>query len=365
MKYSPNANLYVSSSKDGDVKVWDGVSNRCVNTFFKAHDGNEVCSVAFSRNAKVSKCLVYEHSYEWPGIRISQVICVEIAHNPYGCSLSRLFGLNQNMAILGLKIGWQLDMSRSMKSLMCLPNVRIQGKFCYAVQIFPKCRMFQSQPWSTLGRFTLHVPGINGWNYFPAPIRSARYFGIANSCHLSPPPLQYVLSSGKDSLVKLWELSTSRCLIAYTGAGTTGKQQHRTQAVFNHTEDYGTLAPPTGAAFLWWLLPNHSLRLISSALPWWEDNQSLLLGFAQCWATATALSWWVLLSQSQGTCTSLRGSKKIIWNAGSLKVMKNHYFPLTVMEKALFCRNSLHVKKKKKKKTTDSKSLIIPTLICR
>ena len=48
-----------------------------------------------------------------------------------------------------------------------------------------------------------------------------------------------MLSSGKDSLVKLWELSTARCLIAYTGAGTTGKQEHRSQAVFNHTEDYG------------------------------------------------------------------------------------------------------------------------------
>ena len=35
---------------------------------------------------------------------------------------------------------------------------------------------------------------------------------------------KYVLSSGRDSLVKLWELSTTRCLIAYTGAGATGKQ---------------------------------------------------------------------------------------------------------------------------------------------
>lgn len=49
---------------------------------------------------------------------------------------------------------------------------------------------------------------------------------------------QYLLTSGKDSLVKLWELSTSRCLIAYTGAGTTGKQEHNTQAIFNHSEDY-------------------------------------------------------------------------------------------------------------------------------
>ena len=55
-----------------------------------------------------------------------------------------------------------------------------------------------------------------------------------------------MLSSGKDSLVKLWEMSTSRCLIAYTGAGTTGKQQHRTQAVFNHTEDYGKSHEPVG-----------------------------------------------------------------------------------------------------------------------
>ncbi len=46
--------MFVTSSKDGDIKVWDGVSNKCVNTFAKAHDGNEVCSVEFSRNSKVS-----------------------------------------------------------------------------------------------------------------------------------------------------------------------------------------------------------------------------------------------------------------------------------------------------------------------
>ena len=33
----------------------------------------------------------------------------------------------------------------------------------------------------------------------------------------------------------------SRCLIAYTGAGASGKQTHRAQASFNHTEDYGLL----------------------------------------------------------------------------------------------------------------------------
>ena len=50
---------------------------------------------------------------------------------------------------------------------------------------------------------------------------------------------QYIVSAGKDSLVKLWELSTNRCLIVYTGAGATGGMEHRAVACFNHTEDYG------------------------------------------------------------------------------------------------------------------------------
>jgi len=53
VKYSANASLYVTASKDGNIKIWDGVSNKCVNTFERAHDGAEVCSVVFSRNAKV------------------------------------------------------------------------------------------------------------------------------------------------------------------------------------------------------------------------------------------------------------------------------------------------------------------------
>jgi hypothetical protein len=54
--------------------------------------------------------------------------------------------------------------------------------------------------------------------------------------------LQYVLSSGRDSNVKLWELAAGgRCLIAYTGAGSaTGiGQEFNIHSVFNHTEDYG------------------------------------------------------------------------------------------------------------------------------
>lgn len=99
-EWSPNARVFATGSKDGSIKLWDGVSNKCINTFVDAHAHQEVTSVAFTKNSK------------------------------------------------------------------------------------------------------------------------------------------YLLSSGKDSVVRLWELSTARCLIAYTGAGSAGKQDKRTQALFNHNEDY-------------------------------------------------------------------------------------------------------------------------------
>lgn len=52
VQYSPQANVYTTCSNDGTIKLWDGVSNRCVNTFKDAHGGSEVCSVQFSRNGK-------------------------------------------------------------------------------------------------------------------------------------------------------------------------------------------------------------------------------------------------------------------------------------------------------------------------
>ncbi|TSK16216.1 Cleavage stimulation factor subunit 1 [Bagarius yarrelli] len=150
VNYNPGANTYVTCSKDGSIKLWDGVSNRCVSTFEKAHDGAEVCSAVFSKNSK------------------------------------------------------------------------------------------------------------------------------------------YILSSGKDSVAKLWEISTGRTLVKYTvasivananekpeledpflllhfphfnnvqvdkikaGAGLSGRQTHRTQGVFNHTEDYVLLPDERTVSLCCW-----------------------------------------------------------------------------------------------------------------
>ncbi|KAF6020648.1 CSTF1 [Bugula neritina] len=101
--WSSNAKVFATGSADGNIRLWDGISNKCFCTFTGAHGGSEIVSVTFSRNSK------------------------------------------------------------------------------------------------------------------------------------------YLLSAGMDSMVKLWELSTSRCLIAYTGAGSTGSMTTKTNAVFNHTEDYAQL----------------------------------------------------------------------------------------------------------------------------
>ncbi|XP_059486358.1 cleavage stimulation factor subunit 1 [Neocloeon triangulifer] len=52
VKFSMDAKMYASGSKDGSIKLWDGVSSKCVNTFKNAHDGNEVSSICFTRNGK-------------------------------------------------------------------------------------------------------------------------------------------------------------------------------------------------------------------------------------------------------------------------------------------------------------------------
>jgi len=52
LRWSSDGKHFVSASIDGSIKVWDGVSNRCISTFLQAHDGSEVSSVQFSRNGK-------------------------------------------------------------------------------------------------------------------------------------------------------------------------------------------------------------------------------------------------------------------------------------------------------------------------
>lgn len=52
VRYSSTGALFATSSADGSVKVWDGVSGKCVRSIESAHAGAPVSSVRVSRNGK-------------------------------------------------------------------------------------------------------------------------------------------------------------------------------------------------------------------------------------------------------------------------------------------------------------------------
>lgn len=78
VKYAPTAKVYATGSLDGSIKLWDAISGRCINTFDKAHDGAEVCSVVFSRNGKVN-FILRQHKRHilriWPLLPLLFSIC--------------------------------------------------------------------------------------------------------------------------------------------------------------------------------------------------------------------------------------------------------------------------------------------------
>ena len=52
VRYSTDGKMFISGGKDGSIKIWDGVTGRCVTTIPKAHNGQPVYSVQFSQNSK-------------------------------------------------------------------------------------------------------------------------------------------------------------------------------------------------------------------------------------------------------------------------------------------------------------------------
>eukprot|EP01113_Clastostelium_recurvatum_P047620 TRINITY_DN8526_c0_g1_i3.p1 TRINITY_DN8526_c0_g1~~TRINITY_DN8526_c0_g1_i3.p1 ORF type:complete len:336 (+),score=60.68 TRINITY_DN8526_c0_g1_i3:118-1008(+) len=52
VRYSLEGNVWASCSKDGSIKLWDGISNSLISTIPKAHAGSAVDSVQFSASQR-------------------------------------------------------------------------------------------------------------------------------------------------------------------------------------------------------------------------------------------------------------------------------------------------------------------------
>ena len=88
---------------------------------------------------------------------------------------------------------------------------------------------------------------------------------------------KYILSSGRDSMAKLWELSTVRCLVAYTGAGATGKQVSPLMTFLGLRPLLTASSPYTGAPRPGSVQPQRGLRHV----PGRGDDVTLLLGLSE------------------------------------------------------------------------------------
>lgn len=52
IRYSPNGGLYVTASKDGGIRIWDGVNAHCVRAIVGAHGSAEATSANFSKDQR-------------------------------------------------------------------------------------------------------------------------------------------------------------------------------------------------------------------------------------------------------------------------------------------------------------------------
>lgn len=54
MRYSTTGSTYVTASKDGSIRVWDGVTAQCVRSIIGAHGSAEATSASFTKDQRYS-----------------------------------------------------------------------------------------------------------------------------------------------------------------------------------------------------------------------------------------------------------------------------------------------------------------------
>lgn len=52
VRYSSIGGMYVSASKDGTIRLWDGVSANCIRSIVAAHTAAEITSAIFTKDQK-------------------------------------------------------------------------------------------------------------------------------------------------------------------------------------------------------------------------------------------------------------------------------------------------------------------------
>ncbi|KAF9614086.1 hypothetical protein IFM89_015085 [Coptis chinensis] len=106
----------------------------------------------------------------------------------------------------------------------------------------------------------------------------ADFRGFAGIRHL-----RFILSSGKDSTVKLWEVRNGRLVKQYLGVTHT---QLRCQAVFNKTEEFVlSIVEPNNEIVIWGALTSEKVARFPSnhiGAPRWLEHSPTEATFISC-----------------------------------------------------------------------------------
>lgn len=52
VRYSSTGGMYVTASKDGAIRIWDGVTASCVRSILGAHGATEAISANFTKDQR-------------------------------------------------------------------------------------------------------------------------------------------------------------------------------------------------------------------------------------------------------------------------------------------------------------------------
>lgn len=52
VRYSCTGGVYVTASKDGSIRIWDGATAQCVRPIIGAHGLNEATSACFTKDQR-------------------------------------------------------------------------------------------------------------------------------------------------------------------------------------------------------------------------------------------------------------------------------------------------------------------------
>ncbi|XP_067051915.1 cleavage stimulation factor subunit 1-like isoform X3 [Acropora muricata] len=241
--FSQNGRLIATGSMDASIKVLDVERMVAKNTMPQSQDQSSGTNL---ENHPVIRTL-YDHMEEVTSVEFHPSALV-LASGSKDCTV-KLFDISKPSVKKAYRSIQEAEVVTSM-------SFHPTGDFILVGTEHPTIRLYDTNTGQCF-------VSANPREYHTGPINMI-WDGVSNKCIQTFPQAhngaevysicfsqnsKYVVSSGNDSLVFLWELSTGKALNMYTGATMSN---YRTQVVFNHTEDFMFVADESNNSIACW-----------------------------------------------------------------------------------------------------------------